>query len=102
MLNGIKTRALLIGALVVSFLISGCGVKKDSNDKAMLVIGSNITEVTSDGQKKLLDKGGASYWQYDPDDKLLIASRTTVQIYSLETGAITNIGMKTAKCTFMH
>ena len=90
--KGIKTRALLIGALVVSFLISGCGVKKDSDDKAMLVIGSNLTEVTSDGQKKLLDKGSASYWQYDPDDKLLIASRTTVQIYSLETGAITNIG----------
>ena len=91
-LKGIKTRALLIGALAVSFLISGCGVKKESDDKAMLVIGSNITEVTSDGQKKLLDKGGAGYWQYDPDDKLLIASRTTVQIYSLETGAITNIG----------
>ena len=90
--KGIKTRALLIGALVVSFLISGCGVKKDSDDKAMLVIGSNITEVTSDGQKKLLDKGSASYWQYDPENKLLIASRTTVQIYSLETGAITNIG----------
>ena len=91
-LKGIKTRAFLIGALVVSFLISGCGVKTESDDKAMLVIGSNITEVNSAGQKKLLDKGGASYWQYDPDDKLLIASRTTVQIYSLETGAITNIG----------
>ena len=91
-LKGIKTRALLIGALVVSFLISGCGVKKESDDKAMLVIGSKITEVTSDGQKKLLDKGSASYWQYDPENKLLIASRTTVQIYSLETGAITNIG----------
>lgn len=90
--KGIKTRALLIGALVVSFLISGCGVKKDSDDKVMLVIGSNITEVTSDGQKKLLDKGSASYWQYDPENKLLIASRTTVQIYSLETGEITNIG----------
>lgn len=91
-LKGIKTKALLIGALLVSFLISGCGVKTESDDKAMLVIGSNITEVTSDGRKKLLDKGNASYWQYDPENKLLIASRTTVEIYSLETGAITNIG----------
>ncbi|MCR5340851.1 MAG: hypothetical protein K6E60_05825 [Saccharofermentans sp.] len=91
-LKGIKTRALLMGALVVSFLISGCGVKKDSDDKVMLQIGNNITEVTSDGQKKLLDKGSAEYWQYDPDDKLLIASRTNVQIYNMETGAITKIG----------
>ena len=92
MLNGMKAKALLIGTMAISILISGCGVKKDSDDKVMLQIGKNITEVNSAGQKKLLDKGGAGYWQYDPDDKLLIASRTTVQIYSLETGAITNIG----------
>jgi len=52
MLNGIKSKALLIGTMVVSILISGCGVKKDSDDKAMLVIGNNITEVTSDGQER--------------------------------------------------
>ena len=72
--KGIKTRALLIGALVVSFLISGCGVKKDSDDRVMLEFGSNITEVNSAGKKKLLDQGSRSYWQYDPNDKLLIAS----------------------------
>lgn len=47
-----KSKALLIGTMVVSILISGCGVKKDSDDKAMLVIGNNITEVTSDGQER--------------------------------------------------
>ena len=46
MLNGIKTKALLIGTMAVSILISGCGVKKDSDDKVMLQIGNNITEVT--------------------------------------------------------
>ena len=97
-LKGIKTRALLIGALVVSLLISGCGVKKDSDDKVMLQIGNNITEVTSDGQKKILDisNNKATYWQYDSGNSLLIASSkyytTNVSIYNLETGAETDIG----------
>ena len=68
MLNGIKAKAFLIGTLAVSFLISGCGVKKDSYDRAMLVTGTNITEVTSAEKKKLLDQGSRSYWQYDPND----------------------------------
>ena len=102
MLKGIKAKALLIGTLVFSFLISGCGVKKDSDDKAMLVIGSNITEVTSDGQKKLLDisNNKATYWQYDSGNNLLIASSkyytTNVSIYNLETGAKTDIGFPKA------
>lgn len=55
MLNGMKAKALLIGTMAISILISGCGVKKDSDDKVMLEIGDNITEVTSDGKKNLLD-----------------------------------------------
>ena len=64
MITGIKHKALLIGTLAVSILICGCGVKKDSDDKAMLVIGDNITEVTSDGQEDLLDVSNnkATYW----------------------------------------
>ena len=56
MFKGIKAKALLIGTIVVSFLISGCGGKKDSDDRVMLVAGNNITEVTSAGKKKLLDQ----------------------------------------------
>ncbi len=89
MLKGIKAKALLIGTLVFSFLISGCGVKKDSDDRVMLVTGNNITEVTSAGKKKLLDKNYGGYLQYDPDNNLLIASGTNVIIYNLETGATT-------------
>ena len=55
MLNGMKAKAFLIGTMAISILISGCGVKKDSDDKVMLEIGDNITEVTSDGKKNLLD-----------------------------------------------
>ena len=93
MLKGIKAKAFIIGTLAVSFLISGCGVKKDSDDRAMLVTGNNITEVTSAGKKKLLDQGSRSYWQYDPDDKLLIASGSNIVIYNTETGAATSIGL---------
>ena len=93
MLNGIKAKAFLIGTLVFSFLISGCGVKKDSDDRVMLVTGNNITEVTSAGKKKLLDQGSRSYWQYDPDDKLLIASGNNIVIYNTETGSATSIGL---------
>ena len=93
MLNGIKAKALLIGTLAVSFLISGCGVKKDSDDRVMLQIGKNITEVNSAGKKKLLDQGSRSYWQYDPNDKLLIASGSNIVIYNTETGAATSIGL---------
>ena len=98
MLNVIRSKALLIGTLVVSMLISGCGVKKDSDDKVMLVIGDNITEVASDGQEDLLDVSNnkATYWQYDSGNNLLIASSsyytTNVSIYNLETGAETDIG----------
>ena len=96
MLKGIKAKTLLIGTLVFSFLISGCGVKKDSDDKAMLVIGNNITEVTSDGQENLLDikYNGSTYWQYDCGNNLLIASSWghNVSIYNVETGAKTDIG----------
>ena len=97
MLNGIKSKALLLGALVVSMLISGCGVKKDSDDKVMLQNGRNITEVTSDGKKNLLNKVSAGYWQYDPVNNLLIASGTGVRIYNLETGASTVIGLPKEK-----
>ena len=97
MLNGIKAKALLIGTLAVSFLISGCGVKKDSDDKALLLDRKNITEVTSNGKKNLLDisKNHETYWQYDPGKKLLIASSrqcSNVSIYNVETGAKTDIG----------
>ena len=94
MLNGIKAKALLIGAMVVSILISGCGVKKDSDDKVMLVIGKTITEVNSDGQETLLDTRLGRYWQYDSGNNLLIGSNycTTVSIYNLDTGAKTDIG----------
>ena len=98
MLNGMKAKALLIGTMAISILISGCGVKKDSDDKVMLEIGDNITEVTSDGQKNLLDisNNKATYWQYDSGNNLLIASSsyytTNVSIYNLETGAETDIG----------
>lgn len=89
MLNGIKVKVLLIGIMVVSMLISGCGEKKDSDDKVMLVNGRNIIEVNSEGKKKLLDKNYGGYLQYDPDNNLLIASGTNVIIYNLETGATT-------------
>ena len=96
MLNGMKAKALLIGTLAVSILISGCGVKKDSDDRVMLEIGDNITEVTSDGKKNLLDikYNGSTYWQYDSDNNLLISSiyDTSVSIYNLDTGAKTDIG----------
>ena len=102
MLNGIKSKALLTGIMAVTIMISGCGVKKDSDDKVMLQIGDNITEVTSDGQKKLLDisNNEATYWQYDSGNNLLIASSkyytTNVSIYNLETGAKTDIGFPKA------
>ena len=89
MFKGIKSKILLIGAMVVSMLISGCGVKKDSDDKVMLVNGRNIIEVNSEGKKKLLDKNYGGYWQYVPDKNLIIASGTNVIIYNLETGATT-------------
>jgi len=98
MLKGIKAKALLTGTMAVSILISGCGAKKDSDDKVMLDIGDNITEVTSDGQKSILDisDNKATYWQYDPGSKLLIASSsyytTNVTIYNTETGAQTDVG----------
>ena len=97
MLNGIKSKALLTGIMAVTIMISGCGVKKDPDDKVMLEIGDNITEVTSDGQKNLLDisNNRATYWQYDSGNNLLIASSsyytTNVSIYNLETGAETDI-----------
>ena len=97
MLNGIKAKVLLIGAMAVSMLISGCGVKKDSDDKVMLVHGRNIIEVNSEGKKKLLDKNYGGYWQYVPDKNLIIASGTNVIIYNLETGAATNIGLPKEK-----
>ncbi len=67
MLNGMKAKALLIGTMAISILISGCGVKKDSDDKVMLLDRKNITEVTSGGKKNLLDisKDHKTYWQYD-------------------------------------
>ena len=98
MLSGIRSKALLIGTMAVSILISERGEKKDSDDKVMLEIGDNITEVTSDGQKNLLDisNNKATYWQYDSGNNLLIASSkyytTNVSIYNLETGAETDIG----------
>jgi hypothetical protein len=97
MLNGIKAKVLLIGAMVVSMLISGCGEKKDSDDKVMLEIDENITEVTSDGQKSLWDikNDGRNFYQYDPADKLLIGSGfncSNVSIINTETGAKTDIG----------
>ncbi|MDO4422704.1 MAG: hypothetical protein Q4C15_11775 [Eubacteriales bacterium] len=97
MLNGMKAKALLIGTMAISILISGCGVKKDSDDKVMLEIGDNITEVTSDGQKNLLDisNNKATYWQYDSSKNLLISSKrqcSNVSIYNVETGAETVIG----------
>ena len=97
MLNGIKSKAFLIGILVVSMLISGCGVKKDSDDKAILVNGRNIIEVNSKGKKNLLDKNYGEYLQYDPGNNLLIASGTKVIIYNLETGATTDIGLPDEK-----
>ena len=94
MLNGKKSKALLIGTMVVSTLFSGCGVEKDSDDRVMLEIEECITEVTSDGQETLLDTNYGSYWQYDSDDNLLIASNccTEVSIYNLDTGDKTDIG----------
>ena len=97
MLNGMKAKALLIGTMVISFLISGCGVKKDSDDKVMLLDRKNITEVTSGGKKNLLDisKDHKTYWQYDSGKNLLISSSrqcTNVSIYNVETGAKTDIG----------
>ena len=63
----------------------------------MLEIGDNITEVTSDGQKNLLDisNNKATYWQYDSGKNLLISSKrqcSNVSIYNVETGAETVIG----------
>ena len=96
MFIGIKSKALLIGTMAASILISGCGVEKDSDDKVMLVIDESITEVTSDGQEILLDimANGSTYWQYDSDNNLLISSSsgTSVSVYDLETGTKTEIG----------
>ena len=97
MLKGIKPKALLIGIMAVSILTGGCGVKKDSDDKVMLEIDENITEVTSDGQKSLWDikNDGRNFYQYDPADKLLIGSGfncSNVSIINTETGAKTDIG----------
>ena len=94
MLNGIKAKAILIGIMAVSILISGCGVKKDSDDRAMLVIGKTITEVNSDGKETLLDTHFGRYGQYDSGNNLLISSNycSTVSIYNLDTGAKTDIG----------
>ena len=97
MLNGMKAKALLIGTMAISILISGCGVKKDSDDKVMLLDRKNITEVTSGGKKNLLDisKDHKTYWQYDSGKNLLISSSrqcTNVSIYNVETGAKTDIG----------
>lgn len=65
MLNGKKSKALLTGTIVVSILMSGCGVKKDSDDRVMLEINESIREVTSDGQELLLDTWGqALIWSY--------------------------------------
>ena len=61
MLNGKKSKALLIGIMSVSTLISGCGVEKDSDDRVMLEIEECITEVTSDGQETLLDNNFGTY-----------------------------------------
>ena len=94
MLNGIKAKAILIGIMAVSILISGCGVKKDSDDRAMLVIGKTITEVSSDGKETLLDTHFGRYGQYDSGNNLLISSNycSIVSIYNLDTGAKTDIG----------
>lgn len=96
MLNGIKAKAILIGIMAVSILISGCGVKKDSDDRAMLVIGKTITAVNSDGREKIMDLKyyGQTYWQYDSGNNLLIGSNycTNVSIYNLESGSKTDIG----------
>lgn len=97
MFKGIKSKALLIGTMAASILISGCGVEKDSDDRVMLEINEQITEVTSGGQEALLDTNYGSYWQYDSDDNLLISSiyDTSVSIYNLETGTKTDIGFPT-------
>ena len=97
MLNVKKTKSLLIGTMAVSMLISGCGVKKDSDDKAMLEIGDSITEVNSDGHKNLLDikHDGRNFYQYDSGNDLLIASGfycSNVSVYNMETGAKTVVG----------
>ncbi len=94
MLNGEKTQALLIGIMSVSVLISGCGAEQDSDDRVMLEIEECITEVTSDGQEMLLDNNFGTYWQYDSNDNLLIASNycTEVSIYNLYTEGKTDIG----------
>ncbi len=97
MLNGMKAKALLIGTMAISILISGCGVKKDSDDKVMLLDRKNITEVISGGKKNLLDisKDHKTYWQYDSGKNLLISSKrqcSNVSIYNVETGAKTDIG----------
>ena len=97
MLNRKKSKALLIGTMAASILISGCGVKKDSDDKVLLQIDENITEITSDGQEDLLDISNykAQYWQYDPGNDLLIASGffcSNVSIINMETGANNVIG----------
>ena len=98
MFKEIKLKALLIGTLIVSILLSGCGVKKDSDDQVMLVIGHYITEVTSGGKENLLDikHRSRNHWQYDPDNKLLIGSSssycTNVSVYNMENGSKTDIG----------
>lgn len=94
MINKTKSKTLLIGIMAVSTLISGCGVEKDSDDRVMLEIDEQITEVTSEGQETLLDNNFGTYWQYDSDDNLLIASNycTEVSIYNPETGDKTDIG----------
>ena len=96
MLSGIKSKALLTGIMAVTIMISGCGVKKDPDDKAMLVIDKSIVEVNSDGQENLLDVSDykANYWQYDSGNKLLIGSSwgNNASIYSTETGTKTDVG----------
>ena len=97
MINKAKSKTLLIGTIALSILISGCGVEKDSDDRVMLEINEQITEVTSGGQETLLDTNYGSYWQYDSDNNLLISSiyDTSVSIYNLETGTKTDIGFPT-------
>lgn len=94
--NRKNTKAILIVTLVVSILISGCGVEKDSDDRVMLIINENITEVTSDGQENLLDINNhlATYWQYDSNSNLLISSSwgNSVSIYDMENGTAADIG----------
>ena len=97
MLNRTKTKALLTATIAASILICGCGVKKDSDDKVLLQFDESITEVTSDGQKDLLEikNDGRNFYQFDPGNNLLIASGffcSNVSIINMETGAKNVIG----------